>query len=88
MGFDGLGLLGHFNGNMKQVLKVLELFCVDIRGVVGSKDFGKVNCISLENVEPLVRGEVWISRQKQDLFDNIGGICCPVIKEVEVLLHL
>ena len=77
MGLDGLGLLGHLN--------TLGI-CVDIRGVVGFNDSGKINCISLDNVEPLVRGEVWTSRREQDLCDNIGGICCPVIKEVEMLL--
>ena len=88
IGFDGLGLLGHSNRDLKQISKVLGLFCVDIRGVAGSKNFGKVNCISLDNVELLVRREVWTSWKKEDLSDNIGGICCPVIKEVETMLHL
>ena len=88
MGFDGLELFGHSNGDLEQIPKILGLFCVDIRGIVGSKDFGKVDCISLDNVEPLVREEVWTSRREEDLSDNIGGICCPVIKEVEALLHL
>ena len=87
MGLDGFGLLGHSNGDLEQIPKVLGLFGVNIRGVVGSKDFGKVKCISLDNVEPLVRGEVWTSRREEDLSDNIGGICCPIIKEVETLLH-
>ena len=88
MGFDDLGLLGHCNRDPEQVPKVLGLFCVDIRGVVGSNNFGKVNCIFLDNVEPLVKEKVWTSRREVDLFDNIGGICCLVIKEVEALLHL
>ena len=55
---------------------------------MGSKDFGKLDCISLDNVEPLVRGEVWTPWREEDLSDNIGGICCPVIKKVEALLYL
>ena len=43
MNLDGLGLLEHSNRNLEQVLKVLGLFCVDIRGVVGFKDFGKAD---------------------------------------------
>ena len=55
MGFDGLGLLGHSKGDLEQIPKVLGLFCVDIRGIVDSKDFGKVDCISLDNVEQIGR---------------------------------
>ena len=51
MGLDGFGLLGHSNGDLEQIPKVLGLFGVNIRGVVGSKDFGKVKCISLDNVD-------------------------------------
>jgi hypothetical protein len=71
------------NGELEEVPKVLGLLGLDIRGVVGDKDFGKVDRISLDNIEPLVWGEIWTPRGEQDLSDNKGGVCSPVIKEVE-----
>ena len=64
----------------------MGLHRLNIRGVVCSKDFGKVDRISLDNVEPLVRGEVWTFWAEKNLSDNMGGVRCPVIKEVEALL--
>ena len=83
---DGFGLLGDSNGELEEISKVLGLLSLNIRGVVRSKDFGKVDRISLDNVEPLVRGEVWTSWAEENLSDNKGGVQCPDIKEVEALL--
>ena len=72
---DGLGLLEDSNGELEEISKVLGLLSLNIRGVVGSKDFGKVGHISLDNVEPLVRGEeAWTSWTEENLSDNKGGV--------------
>jgi hypothetical protein len=71
---------------MEEISDVLGLLSLVIKGIVHSKDFGKVNSISLDNVEPLVWGEIWTSWREEDLSDNKGGICSPVFKEVEALL--
>ena len=62
MGPDGLGLLRISNGDLEEVSKVLGLLSLDISGVVGPKDLGKVDCKPLDNVEPLVWREVWAPR--------------------------
>ena len=54
MGPDGLGLLWNSNGDLEEFPKVLGLLSLDISGVVGPKDLGKVDCKPLDNVEPLV----------------------------------
>ena len=51
---DGVALLGDSNEELEEISKVLGLLSLNIRGVVRSKDFGKVDRISLDNVEPLV----------------------------------
>ena len=38
------------------------LLGLDISGVVRSQHFGKIDSKPLDNVEPLVRGEVWAAR--------------------------
>ena len=85
---NDLGLLWDLNRDLKEIPKVLGLLSLNNSGVVGPKDLGKVNCKPLDNVEPLVWREVWASRWKEDLPDHIGGISCPVLKEVEALLDL
>jgi hypothetical protein len=59
MAGDGFGLLGNSNEELEEGSDILGLLSLDIRGTVCSKDFDKVEHISLDNVEPLVRGEVW-----------------------------
>ena len=83
---DGFGLLGDLDGELEEISKVLGLLSLNITGVVRSKDFGKVDRISLDNVEPLVRGEVWTSWTEENLSNNKGRVQCPVIKELEALL--
>ena len=83
---DGFGLPGDSNGELEEISKVLGPLSLNIRGLVSSKDFGKVAPIFLDNVEPLVRGEVWTSWTEEDLSDNKGRVLSPVIKEGEALL--
>jgi hypothetical protein len=86
MAGDGFGLFRDSNGELEEVSNILGLLSLDIRGIVCTKDFGKVDRISFDNVEPLVRGKIWTSWRDEDLSDNKGGVCSPVFKEVEILL--
>jgi hypothetical protein len=64
----------------------MGLLSLYIREIVHSKDFGKVDHISLDNVEPLVRRGIWTSWREEDLSDNKDGVCSPVFKEVKTFL--